>query len=314
MKLPHPIQYQGSKRGLAPTILRYLPVKMDRLVEPFAGSAAISIACAARRRAKTYWINDFNKPLADLLSLIINHPQELADSYKKIWMSQEPDTLEHYYRVREDFNRSRDPKLFLYLLARCVKGAVRYNAERLFNQSPDKRRLGTKPETMRENILGVSMLLRGKAVISSHDYRDVLANVNGEDVVYMDPPYQGVCGDRDSRYFSGISFEKFVAALEELNQHGIRYAVSYDGRTGSKTFGQPLPKYLNLIQIELEAGRSSQATLLGREVITVESLYLSVPLAEEIGATPYFHKRNNVEQMTLLEPKISYGKVSKRVP
>ncbi|HWP91358.1 MAG TPA: DNA adenine methylase [Thermodesulfobacteriota bacterium] len=314
MKVPHPIQYQGSKRGLALTILRYLPVKMDRLVEPFAGSAAISIACAARGRAKTYWINDFNKPLAELLSLIINHPEELADSYKKIWMSQGPDTLEHYYRIREDFNRSHDPKLFLYLLARCVKGAIRYNSEGLFNQSPDKRRLGTKPETMRENILGVSMLLRGKAVISSHDYRDVLANVNEDDVVYMDPPYQGVCGDRDSRYFTGVSFEEFVAALKELNQRGIRYAVSYDGRTGSKTFGQTLPKHLNLTQIELEAGRSSQATLLGREVITVESLYLSAPLTEEVGATPYLHKRNNVEQMTLLETKTKYGKVSKRVP
>jgi DNA adenine methylase len=313
LKVPHPIQYQGSKRGLASVILRYLPARMDRLVEPFAGSAAVSIACATRARSRAYWINDFNKPLAELLSLIINHPENLACTYREIWTAQGNDSLEHYYRVREDFNRTGNPTLFLYLLARCVKGSVRYNADGLFNQSPDKRRHGTRPETMKQSIRGVSMLLRGKAVISSLDYRDVLGNVNEEDVVYMDPPYQGVCGDRDSRYFGGISFDDFANALNSLNRRKIKYAVSYDGRTGTKLFGKRLPADLDLTLIELEAGRSSQATLLGRDAVTVESLYLSAPLATEVGAIPYLHKRNAAEQMRLLEPKLRYGKVSKRI-
>lgn len=313
MRVPHPIQYQGSKRGLAPLILRYLPTKMERLVEPFAGSAAVSVACAARGRAKTYWLNDLNKPLADLLGLIINHPQELADAYKEIWKAQESDSIEHYYQVRESFNRTQNPREFLYLLARCVKGSVRYNSDGLFNQSPDKRRSGTQPETMRENILGVSMLLRGKTIVSSYGYRDVLMNVADADVIYMDPPYQGVCGDRDSRYFAGISVEEFVTALSDLNERGIRYAISYDGRTGLKTFGEKLPSHLNLTHIELEAGRSTQATLLGRDAITVESLYLSAPLSEEVGASPNTYRRRSFDQMQLLEKGARYGKVSKSV-
>jgi len=295
MKVPHPIQYQGSKRSLASTILRYFPIKFPRLVEPFAGTAAISIACSARGKTNSYWINDLNKPLAELLDLIINHPAEIADYYETIWNQQHDDPIEHYYRVREDFNRTEDPKLFLYLLARCAKGSVRYNTEGLFNQSPDKRRHGTRPETMRENIFGVSALLKGKSVISSLDYRDVLSKVNEDDIVYMDPPYQGVCDDRDSRYSSRISYEEFVSALSELNTRQIRYAVSYDGRTGNKTFGNRLPENLSLTLIELEAGRSTQATLLGRDDITVESLYLSPRLTIEVEASPYFHKRQEVE-------------------
>jgi DNA adenine methylase len=77
MKIPHPIQYQGSKRSLASTILRYFPAKFPRLVEPFAGTAAISIACATRAKTNSYWINDLNKPLVELLGLIINHPVEI---------------------------------------------------------------------------------------------------------------------------------------------------------------------------------------------------------------------------------------------
>jgi DNA adenine methylase len=300
MKIPHPIQYQGSKRSLASIILRYFPIKFSRLVEPFAGTAAISIACAARRKTNSYWINDLNKPLAELLGLIINHPAEIADCYETIWNQQHDDPIEHYYRVREDFNRTEDPRLFLYLLARCAKGSVRYNTEGLFNQSPDKRRHGTQPETMRENIFGVSILLKGKSVISSLDYKDVLSYVNEDDIVYMDPPYQGVCDDRDSRYFSRISYEDFVSVLSELNTRKIRYAVSYDGRTGSKTFGNRLPEILSLTLIELEAGRSTQATLLGRHAITVESLYLSPRLAIEVEALPHFHKRQEAEQLVLI--------------
>lgn len=206
--------------------------------------------------------------------------------------------------------------MLLYLLARCVKGAVRYNSEGLFNQSPDKRRLGTRPDTMRENIAAVSGLLRGKTIVTSLSYEDVLANVQGDDVVYMDPPYQGVCGERDSRYFAGISFDPFVAALETLNRKSIRYVVSYDGRLGGRVYGKPLPVRLRLILVELEAGRSSQATLLGRNETTVESLYLSPALADELEAQPAIHRYRNGEQMQLMETPAPYGKkakISKRI-
>ncbi|MBF0475905.1 MAG: DNA adenine methylase [Deltaproteobacteria bacterium] len=307
MKLPHPIQYQGSKRVLASIILRYFPSKFSRLVEPFAGTAAISIACAAMNRANSYWINDLNRPLIELLGLIINHPNELSDFYEKLWSQQHDDPIEHYYRVREDFNRTGDPQLFLYLLARCVKGSVRYNVEGLFNQSPDKRRHGTRPKTMRENILGFSYLLKGNTITSSLDYKDVLLKINEDDVVYMDPPYQGVCGDRDSRYFSRIVYDEFVLILAKLNARNIRYAVSYDGRTGNKTFGAGLPKDLFLTLIELEAGRSTQATLLKRDSITVESLYLSPRLAVEVAASPHFHRRHVNEQLVLLDTRGHYA-------
>jgi DNA adenine methylase len=315
MTVPQPFQYQGSKRALAPLILQYLPVITTRLVEPFCGSAALSIATAARGRAKEFWLNDFNAPLAQLLSLIINSPKKLGKSYKELWRADHEDAMEHYYQVRESFNRTKDPQLLLYLLARCVKGAVRYNGEGLFNQSPDKRRLGTQPETMKANIKAISILLRGKTIVTSLSYENVLANVREEDVVYMDPPYQGVCGERDSRYFSGISFDDFVAQLGVLNLKNIRYLVSYDGRSGNRSYGKPLPTKLHLTLVELEAGRSSQATLLGRDEMTVESLYLSPALAEELEVYPTMHRKHRDEQMQLMETSVPYGKakISKRV-
>jgi DNA adenine methylase len=314
--LPQLFQYQGSKRALASLILRYLPPNTSRLVEPFCGSAAVSIAAAARGRTKEFWLNDFNKPLAELLALMINGPKEISKFYEELWRADHEDALEHYYQVREEFNRKQDARLLLYLLARCVKGAVRYNGEGLFNQSPDKRRLGTRPETMKQNIAAISALLRGRTIVTSQSYEDVLANVRGDDVVYMDPPYQGVCGERDSRYFAGIAYDDFVSELETLNHKYIRYLVSYDGRLGNRSYGKPLPENLNLTLVEIEAGRSSQATLLGRSEITIESLYLSPALADELEAQSTIQRRPHVEQMVLMETPPRYekkAKISKRI-
>lgn len=285
MKTPQPFQYQGSKRALASTILNYIPVKTTRVVEPFAGSAALSIACAVQNVASAFWVNDGNKPLAKLLSAIINTPERVADSYERLWCDEPIESLERFYRVREDFNRSHEPALLLYLLARCVKGSVRYNAQGLFNQSPDKRRLGTMPATMRSNLMAVSLLMRGKTTVTAMDYTDVLANVAPDDIVYMDPPYQGVSGKRDNRYLSGLPFNDFVTELQKLNDKNIQYLISYDGKLGGRSYGEPLPGWLDLTRIEIEAGRSTQATFLGRDDVTVESLYLSKALVAHLKGT-----------------------------
>ena len=60
--IPHIVQYQGSKRKLAPQIMQYMPERFDRLIEPFAGMAAISIAVAYNKWSDNFYINDLNAP------------------------------------------------------------------------------------------------------------------------------------------------------------------------------------------------------------------------------------------------------------
>ena len=84
-------------------------------------------------------------------------------------------------------------------------------------------------------------------------------------------------------------------------QWDIRYIVSYDGRTGDKSYGQLLPEELNLTLIELDAGRSTQATLLGRKDVTIESLYLSPALSDELAHKPMLYKYTRGEQLCLME-------------
>jgi DNA adenine methylase len=282
MGVPHPIPYQGSKRNLAASIIAYLPQETGRLIEPFAGSAAISLAASCSRRADRFLINDANVPLIALWDRIINAPQQISEEYRHLWEEQQGQEQHYYYVVRDKFNKSQEPHYLLYLLARCVKASVRYNSLGEFNQSPDNRRCGTQPSTMQQNIFRASHLLRDRTQLQHGDYQAVIQTATVEDVVYMDPPYQGVCGRRNPRYSNSLGLDDFADALLLLNQKEISYIVSYDGRTGEKSFGVPLPDRLRLRHIEIKAGRSSQATLLGRDDQTYESLYFSPALMSRL--------------------------------
>ena len=277
--VPHIVQYQGSKRILAPQILQYMPRRFDRLVEPFAGMAAVTIAVARQERADRYVVNDLNGPLVGILQSAIETPSKLVADYSKVWNDQfvyEQGSVAHYYKVRDDFNRGdQSPANMLYLLARCVKGSVRYGSNGLFNQSPDKRRNGTSPKTLKSNVDAISYYLKGRTEFLSQDYREVLELTRPGDVVYMDPPYQGVSNVRDSRYFSGVEFDDFVEAIDRLNCRGVDFLISYDGKCGDKTYGEELPMELDLQKVLLRAGLSSQSILLGKKEVTYEALYIS---------------------------------------
>jgi DNA adenine methylase len=207
------------------------------------------------------------------------NPDTISSDYTKLWNAQLGNEREFFNLVRSRFNKYHQPKDFLYLLARCVKASIRYNSNGEFNNTPDNRRKGAQPEEMRNRIMHTSSLLKDRIKITALDYRKVLKKCVESDFVYMDPPYQGVCGSRDNRYLPKVEFEEFCKEIDDLNERNIRYIISYDGRTGEKEFGQPLPRSLGLTHIELHAGRSTQATLLGRSDITYESLYLSPNLS-----------------------------------
>jgi DNA adenine methylase len=277
-RTPHPIPYQGSKRRLAAAILAHAPGRARRLIEPFAGSAAVSLAAAARGVAARYAIADRLAALARLWRAIIDDPAATADAYERLWRAQHGDPAAHYQAVRARFNRAGDPIELLYLLARCVKNAVRFNAEGQFNQGADHRRSGMRPDRMRREMARASALLRRRAEVTAADYAELLADARPADLVYLDPPYQGVSRSHDPRYVAPLDLDRFVAELDRLNRRGVPFLVSFDGSSGGRTYGPPLPRELGLRRVLLAAGRSSQATLTGRIAHTIESLYVSPAL------------------------------------
>jgi DNA adenine methylase len=179
--------------------------RLHRLVEPFAGSAAITLACAAQRRFERYVLADALEPLCSLWNSICTNPIKIADEYERLWQLERALPIIAFYDIRAEFNQDSEPAKLLYLLARCVKNAVRFNPAGEFNQSPDKRRKGTHPERMRAELLGAYELLHGRCVVEHSDFMEMFAMAKQGDFFYLDPPYQGTSNGRDQRYISGVS-------------------------------------------------------------------------------------------------------------
>lgn len=283
MRLPHPIPYQGSKRKLAPVIGRYLPGEIGTFYEPFCGSAAMTIYAAHKGVAKRYVLGDSLEPIVRLQQAIVELPSETSALYRTIWEGQKEGDHGYFNRVRDRYNEDGNPVDLLYLICRCVKNAVRFNKTGRFTQSHDKRRLGMHPDKMDKAIAGVSVLLKGKTEYRVGDWLETTDDATPDDFVYMDPPYLGTSVGPDKRYHQQMTQEPLIEGLASLNARGIPFGLSYDGMTGDKEYGPPLPDHLGMTRLLLHAGVSSQATLSGRKAETVESLYLSEGLAEPVN-------------------------------
>jgi DNA adenine methylase len=283
--VPHPIPYQGSKRRLAAAILSHLPAgRFARLVEPFAGSAAVTLAAASQGVFPAYVIGDALVPLARLWETIIDNPKQVARQYATLWRRERQAPIDAFYEIRSEFNLDRNPAKLLYLLARCVKNAVRFNPAGEFNQSPDKRRTGTHPERMAAELFGAHRILAGKCQVVDGDFLPLFLSAREGDFFYLDPPYQGTSHGRDQRYISGVGRDRMIESLSILNKKGVPFILSYDGSCGKRNYGEPLPETVAR-RVLLDVGRSSQATLNGRNDVTIESLYLShaIPMSRKDG-------------------------------
>lgn len=274
-RLPHPVPYQGSKRALASRIGLFVPRDIDVWFEPFAGSAAMTLWALEARVARHYVIADVLAPIAALWQSIIEAPTETVQRYSEIWSGQKPGDRGYFNAVRARYNAGGDPVDLLYLICRCVKNAVRFNAAGHFTQSVDQRRLGMAPKRMATAIAAASALMRGRTEVRHGDWLETTADAGLRDFLYLDPPYLGTTVGRDRRYVRQLQQADLTAGLEGLRARGVRFALSYDGMTGRKTYGAPLPDALGLTRLLLDAGTSAQATLSGRSERTVESLYLS---------------------------------------
>lgn len=283
VSVPVPFPYQGGKRRLAPAILPLFPSDARILYEPFCGSGAVSIAAKARGLVASVHLGDADESIIRLWRAILCDADGLADVYEDLWDRQGDDPSGFFRMVRSRFNENHSPGDFLYLLNRIVKAAIRYDSAGRFNQSPDNRRLGAGPDTVRARLRAVSGIMMG-SVAYAGGFMDTTSSCTEDDIIYMDPPYQGtsrITGSRDPRYRSGMDAKTLEEGLADMNRRGLSYILSYD--SGINGHGRILDPGLGLRRIPIIAGRSAQSTLSGGSELTVESLYVSPRLADRIG-------------------------------
>ena len=265
------IKWSGSKRKIASDILSLAPKNYKTYYEPFVGGGSMLYMIDAKKRIAS----DINKPLIDLWNLIKNDPDHLLNTYKTYWQllndENNPNSYQTFYNIREEFNSTYKPEDLFFLSRTCVNGLIRFNKKGEFNNSLHYTRKGINPDKL-EKILQ-SWNERIKDVNFLHlNYYDILSLVKKGDFLYLDPPYFNTKG----MYYGSINADMFLSFLEKLNQKGVMFILSFDGKTCAKDYTFDLPKELYIRHQYIYTGKSTFKKVIDKTSNHVhESIYMN---------------------------------------
>lgn len=230
-KLVAPVlKWVGGKRQLIETFSPLLPKKITSYCEPFVGGAALLF----HLQPNVAYVNDINKDLMCVYTIIKSHVDELIEELKKY-----KNEADFFYSVRDwDRDKKKYDSLseveraarILYLNKTCYNGLYRVNNAGEFNSPFGSYR---NPNIVNEPVLRAVSAYFNAATIhfSSLDYAEVLAGIKKETFVYLDPPYDPVSETSSFTGYSkgGFSREeqiKLRKCCDDLNSRGIRFMLS----------------------------------------------------------------------------------------
>ena len=180
------LKWAGGKAKLVPFIHENFPTGRPhkRLIEPFAGSAAVSLAL----EFDAYLLNDANPDLIGLFQTLKQEGQVFV-GYAHSFFTPENNSESRFYELRERFNGSRDTversALFVYLNRHAFNGLCRYNGKGAFNVPFGRYAAPYFPEAEMLGFVAKS----DRIELLCGDFQVALNQVRADDIVYCDPPY-----------------------------------------------------------------------------------------------------------------------------
>ena len=264
--IPSLIKWTGSKRSQAAKIAEFVP-EHSRYIEPFLGGGALLYLVAIPGAI----VGDIYRPLIDLWLLVQREPMRVIDDYKAQWSALQDDLPAYFYSVRDRFNQEQNPLDLSFLTRTCVNGIVRFNHKGEFNNSFHLSRRGMDPKRFAQVVQDWTRTLNGVRVLCQ-DYQQTTEEAKSGDFVYLDPPYAG----SKNRYIENLDLDRMFGELDSLNSRGVMWALSFDGKRGSKDFSHPVPEELYKRRLLISSGHSALSKVLNGPFESVEeSLYLN---------------------------------------
>jgi site-specific DNA-adenine methylase len=184
-------RYIGGKRLEVKYIIDYIKElynneKINKIVEPFAGSCAVSLHCKIRENINVdYHINDLDDELINFLNYIkLNGSKKLLKKIKKIWFDNDDKSPEYFNSLAEEYKNDEnryDLKILLKKITYLGNGRTYYenNAHNKFN---------VKDYSATDNFFI-------NAEITQKDYTEIFEKYKNDKkaLLFLDPPYLDSC-------------------------------------------------------------------------------------------------------------------------
>jgi len=221
-----PIKSQGIKTKLVPWVKSVVPENFNGAwVEPFMGTGVVAFNIAPSNAL----LCDTNPHLVNFYSSLGRG--EIASGDVRAYLMAEGETLlkkgeDHYYELRDRFNKHHSPLDFLFLNRAGFNGKIRFNRKGEFNIP-----LCRKPQRFAQayitkivnQVAWVETLLRRKNfVFKCQDFTKTIMEASSGDIVYCDPPYI----DRHVDYYSGWNESNETALFAAVSKFAGNFILS----------------------------------------------------------------------------------------
>lgn len=238
VKVP-PIKCQGIKTKLVEWIKDHSSLENNGIwIEPFMGSGVVGFNMRPSRAV----FADINPHIVNFYNAI--RQGEITAGIAKEFLEKEGAHLQvkgedHYYEIRERFNKDGNPLDMLFLNRACFNGIMRFNKKGGFNVP-----FGHKPERFSKSYI-TKIMNQIKYVTDAvnqydwtfvcSDFRSIISSASQNDFIYCDPPYIG----RHVDYFNAWSEDdeqelynllsttkaKFILSTWHSNEHRENLAL-----------------------------------------------------------------------------------------
>lgn len=219
------VKWPGNKTRIVNQIQRLLP-HGKRLIEPFAGSAAVFLNTSYEDNI----VNDLNADLINMYVVLKQLGPAFMDMCRALFSSHS-NTPETYYSLRDEFNQTSDSvrkaALFLYLNRHGYNGLVRYNADGGYNVPFGRYKQPYFPFQELQHFYLKSQV----ATFMTLDFEAVMRLAVPGDVIYCDPPYVPLSTTANFTNYSAGGFGlsehiRLANVAQELARCGIPVLIS----------------------------------------------------------------------------------------
>lgn len=209
------VKWAGGKTQLLPELLRLVPERFNRYIEPFFGGGALFFA-----------INPAKAIIADSNDELINLYQVIATDVEALTHELQSGSYEvneeRFYQIRAvdvvTLTGVERAARTMYLNRTCFNGLYRVNRKGGFNvpYGHYKNPRVCDPQGLR----AASQVLAGKQIVSG-DYKPLLLNcARPGDFIYLDPPYLPISDYADFKRYTKEQFyeEDHVELAQEFRR------------------------------------------------------------------------------------------------
>ena len=163
-------------------------------IEPFLGSGVVVFNVLPKRAL----LADSNPHLINFYAAI--SVGSITPASTRRYLESEGAELlrtdgEHYYTVRDRFNRTHDPLDFLFLNRACFNGLIRFNRKGEFNvpfcRKPNRFSRSYITKICNQVRAVADILMARDFTFATQDLSETMNMAQSDDFIYCDPPYVG---------------------------------------------------------------------------------------------------------------------------